>query len=83
MLSFDDKKEYFESYLLQVNDNYGDEIKQEIYFEFFELEKFSFTFLDNLKTYSEIENKVEFLVSKIILHEHEDGLDNLVMTYCC
>lgn len=38
-------------------------------------------FLEKLTTKKEIEEKLEFVVSKIIMHEHEDGLENLIHEY--
>jgi hypothetical protein len=34
-----------------------------------------------LKTKEEIENKVNFVVSKMILHEHQDSLQNTIENY--
>jgi hypothetical protein len=80
MLSFEEKTEWFKSQLEIKHNNYGDEIKDEIYFYFFE-NKNSLDFLNSIESKSEIENKLELLVSKIIMHEHEDGLINIIYNY--
>jgi hypothetical protein len=81
MLSESDKITILEKYLSIKEDCYNDTMKDEIYFYFFEREK-EFTFLEKLNTKNEIESEVEFLVSKMIIHEHEDGLDNIIQEYC-
>lgn len=80
MLSFENKIKYFKNYISIKNGDYGDVMKDEIYFHFFENEK-SFDFLNGLKSKTEIEEKVQFLVSKMIRHEHEDGLTNIISNY--
>ncbi len=80
MLSFEEKTEWFKSQLEIKHNNYGDEIKDEIYFHFFE-NKNRLDFLSELESKVQIENKLEFLVSKIIMHEHEDGLANIIHNY--
>lgn len=80
MLTFEEKNEWFKTQLTIKNNNYGDEIKDEIYFYFFENEN-RLDFLNELESKVQIENKLEFLVSKIIIHEHEDGLTNIIHNY--
>lgn len=80
MLVLIEKIEYLKKYLEIKKDNYGDEMKDELLFCFFE-NNYSINFLNNLKTKVDIENKVEFLVSKMILHENEDGLTNIILNY--
>lgn len=80
MLVLEDKIEYFKNYLETKNKNYGDVMKDEIYFHFFENVN-SFDFLNLIETEKDIENKVEFLVSKMIRHEHEDGLTNIIYNH--
>ncbi len=81
MLSFEEKIAYFEHCLENQNRNYHDTMKDEIYLYFFELENGNFDFLNTLKTQDEIRNKVDFLVSKMVMHEHEDGLYNIIENY--
>jgi hypothetical protein len=77
MLSLENKIENFKKYLEVKNDNYGDIMKDEIYSHFFENEN-SFDFLIELKNEKDIENKAEFIVSKMIMLEHQDGLSNII-----
>ncbi len=82
MLDIKNKISYFKEYLSVKNNNYGDEMKAEIYFNLFELGNESdFMFLEKLNTKKEIEYKIEILVSKMILHEHEDSLNNIIVNY--
>ena len=81
MLSFEEKIAYFEHCLENQNRSYHDSMKDEIYLYFFELENGSFNFLNSLITQDEISNKVDFLVSKMVMHEHEDGLYNIIENY--
>jgi len=79
MLTISEKINHFELYLSQKNNNYGDTIKEDLSIQFFDFDNFNFDFLKKLKTKKEIENKIEFIVSKIILHEHEDGINSIIM----
>ncbi len=79
MLNSQQKIAYFKQYLSTKNDNFGDEMKEEIAF-YYENNK-DFVFLENLNSCQQIIEKVEFLVSKMILHEHEDGLQNIIQNY--
>lgn len=82
MLSIENKIAFLKEYLLIKNDNYGDEMKEELHLNYFELgNEIDFMFLDKLNSKKEIENKIELLVSKMILHEHEDALTNIVANY--
>lgn len=56
-------------------------MKDEIYLYFFELENSSFDFLEKLNLEEEIKNKIDFLVSKMMKHQHEDGLFNIIENY--
>jgi len=81
MLDLDEKISYFEQCLQNTNTNYYDKMKEEIHLYFFEMENGTFDFLESLHTQLEIENKVNFLVSKMVMHEHEDGLHNIIENY--
>ena len=86
MLSLKEKIDYFESYLLVKNDSYADLKKEEIYMYFFELYRNkedlnNFLFLDKKISIEEIEKHIEFLVSKIIMNEHQDGVDDIINEY--
>ncbi|MGB0999195.1 MAG: hypothetical protein ACPGVE_02540 [Flavobacteriales bacterium] len=80
MLSLNNKIKHFKDYISIKNENYGDMMKDEIYFYFFENEN-NLDFLNNLESENDIENKVEFLVSKMILNEHQEGLGYIIENY--
>ncbi|KOY85772.1 hypothetical protein AD998_06035 [bacterium 336/3] len=80
MLSYEQKVAFLENYLLTKNDSYSDSIKEDIYFYFFEREV-SPDFLNQLNSEKEIEQKIDLVVSKTILHEHEDGLEDIIQHY--
>jgi primosomal protein N'' len=80
MLSFEDKVRLFEKSLCEKNNSYADVMKDEVHFYFFELEN-NLDFLKELKSEDEIRNKVDFLVSKLIMKEDEDGIHNLIRYY--
>jgi hypothetical protein len=86
MLDIHQKIDFFKKYLSFKNGSYSDSIKDEIYNYFFEIigdstEIENFLFLNNLIDENEIKNKVELLVSKIILHEHHAGTEDLIAEY--
>ena len=86
MLSLIDKINFLEKNLLFKNNSYNDKIKSEIYEYFFELigdknDLKNFTFLNQFTSVETIEEKVDFLVSKVIMHEHEDGLYSIIEEY--
>ena len=81
MLSPNQKLEHLEFYLKQKNGSYADVIKEEITFLFFDTQNYELTFLNNLYTTADIEKKIEFIVSKIILHEHEDAIEQIIGAY--
>jgi hypothetical protein len=80
MLSLENKIEFLEQYLEIKNDSYNDQMKEEIYFHLFE-NRNEFEFLNKLKSKEEIENKIDFLISKMIMHEHEEGLEIIIDNY--
>lgn len=80
MLNLDQKINYMKNYLEIKNHNYGDNMKEEIYFHFFE-NGADLHFLNNLIDKHEIEKKIEFLVSKMILNEDYDGFSNIISNY--
>lgn len=80
MLNIKEKINLLEKSLLSRNESYGDVMKDEIYFYFFENER-GFEFLNKLNNEKEIEIKVDFLVNKMIKHEHEEGLHIIIEEY--
>lgn len=80
MLNFESKKEIFKNILNMKNDSYGDFMKDEIYFHFFVNEN-DLTFLNKYKNFDEIEEKVNFLISKMIMLEDKEGLSEIIHHY--
>lgn len=81
MLSLSEKIDGFFESLAVRNGSYGDTIREEIEFYFSHNDK-SFDFLEKFNTLQEINDFCQIFVSKIILHEHEDGLNNIIEYYC-
>lgn len=80
MLSLNEKAAFLEDYLNLKNGSYGDFIKDEIYFYVFE-NSMDLKFLDILHSKNDIENKIDFIISKIILHEHQSGNNTIINEY--
>ena len=86
MLTINEKIVCFKQKLLTQNGSYSDTIKDEVYEYFFErigdssdIENFSF--LNPIVSNKEIEEKVDLIVSKIIMHEHHAGVEDLINEY--
>lgn len=77
MLTINQKIKYFEEYLI----NNSNCMKDELHLYFFELENGNLEFLEKLHSEIEIQNKVDLLVSKMVMHEDEDGLFNIIENY--
>ena len=77
MLTLEQKINYFENALSCKNDY----MKDELHLYFFELQNSNFDFLNKLHSYREIDEKIRLIVSKMYLHEHEDGLENIIENY--
>lgn len=80
MLNFESKKEILKNILNIKNDSYGDFMKDEIYFHFF-VNKNDLTFLNEYNNFDEIEEKVNFLISKMIMLEDKEGLSEIIHHY--
>jgi len=80
MLNFDLKTNMFKHLLLSRDGSYADTMKEELFFHFFE-NKNDLSFLNKLQTKCQVEKKVDFFVSKMIMHEHEEDL-NEIIHYC-
>ncbi len=74
------KINYFESLLKKHDGSYYDRIKEELHNYFFELEN-ELQFLDKLNTKKEIDNSLNILLSKIVMHEDEDIIENIIHFY--
>jgi len=86
MLTINEKITLFEQNLLTKNDSYTDEIKDEIYEYFFEkignnLDIENFYFLNLINSSNAIEKKIDLIVSKIIMHQHHAGIEDLINEY--
>ena len=72
---------YFKSLLLLSEDGIRKQMKNEIFKYYFEFENGSFQFLVKLHSREEIENKLDLVIHKIIMHEHEDEIWNIIEEY--
>lgn len=81
MLTFDDKRTLFFSCLNDKNGSYGDDVRDEIIFYFDDLEN-DLGFLDKFQSEEEIYNFTNMLISKIIMNEHQDSFENILIYYC-
>lgn len=78
MLTLEEKIEIFKTQLLSKNESYADTMKEEIYFFFFENE-YPFDFLNELNSAEAIQNKVNVIIHKMILHEDEEKLRDIIL----
>lgn len=76
----DEKVVVFKEYLKKKNGSYSDEMKDEIYIYFFENGN-SLDFIENLYLESEIIKKTDSYIHKMIMHEDEDDLCNIIELY--
>jgi hypothetical protein len=79
-LNLEAKINLFKHHLELKNANYTDYLKDELHFYFFENNN-DLSFLNELETDSQIISKVDFLISKIIKHEHEEGINEIISRY--
>jgi len=77
MLTLEEKIEIFKTELLSKNESYADTMKEEIYFFFFENE-YPFDFLNDLNSVETIQNKVNVIIHKMIMHEDEEELRDII-----
>ena len=77
MLKLEEKIEIFKTELLSKNESYADTMKDEIYFFFFENE-YPFDFLNDLNSVEAIQNKVNVIIHKMIMHEDEEELRDII-----
>jgi hypothetical protein len=80
MLTINEKTLIFKNYLDVKNGSYADEMKDELYFFFF-INENSFNFLKKLNTKEDIFNRVDSIISRMIMHEDEDELSNIIEIY--
>jgi hypothetical protein len=77
MLTRLQKIQIFKSEILSRNGSYADEMKEDIYFFFFENE-YSFDFLNELNSEEAIKNKVAVLIHQLIMYDEEDELQAII-----
>ncbi len=77
MLTLEEKIEIFKTELLSKNESYANTMKEEIYFFFFENE-YPFDFLNDLNSVEAIQNKVNVIIHKMIMHEDEEELRDII-----
>ena len=83
MLTIEEKIKFFEDFLNIKNGSYADSIKADIY-EYLFLIKGSFSdtnnfhFLNSINSKNEIEKKLDMIVSKVIMHEHHAGIEDII-----
>ena len=77
MFTLEEKIEVFKTELLSKNESYADTMKDEIYFFFFENE-YSFDFLIELNSIEAIQNKVNVIIHKMIMHEDKEELKDII-----
>jgi len=78
MLNLDEKIEIFKAYLEEETEGHVSDLKDEIHFCFF-VNGWDLKFLNDIHSKEEIIKKIELVVSKMILHEHEDGLEDIML----
>ncbi len=83
MLTIEEKIRLFESFINIKNGSYSDNIKDDIYEYLFLIKGISsdtnnFNFLNPLNSKNEIEKKIDMIVSKIIMHEHHAGIEDII-----
>ena len=72
---------YFKSLLQLPEDGVRKQMKNEIFEYYFELENGNFQFLEKHHSNEEIKNKIDLVIHKMIMHEHEDELWNIIEEY--
>jgi len=75
MLSLNEKIQHLENYLSQPNENYADSFKEDIlmFIDDFTDKNELLSFLNNIHSFEEIENRVDNLCSRIILKFDSEG----------
>lgn len=83
MLSFNDKITYFENCLNKPEANYADSFKTEIIFFFNELNDKNpiLNFLNDCNSFSEIEEWINKLTSRIVMREEDLEVNEIINDY--
>lgn len=80
MLSLEEKINKFKYFLSIKNENYADYMKDELYFYFF-VNQNDMKFLNCLETEEQIEEKINFLTTKMIMFENLEGISEIINNY--
>jgi len=83
MLTIEEKIKNFEDLLNTPNGSYADNIKADIHEYLFLIkgnnsDTNNFHFLNPLDSKNEIEKKLDMIVSKVIMHEHHAGIEDII-----
>lgn len=76
-MNIDDKILILENYLRLQNGSYSDNMKEELYLFFF-INEGKKDFLETLSTKSEITNKIDFIINKMIMLEDQEELSDII-----
>lgn len=80
-MTFLNKISYFKLLLQLPETGIRKEKKQEIFEYYFDLENGSFQFLENHNSKEEIEMRLDLVIHKLIMHEHEDEIWEIIEEY--
>jgi len=85
MLDLQQKTSILEKILQEPPQNYADGFKEDILncLEGLNTETVHSMFLSKQDTEEDIRQWVDKLTSRIVMHEHEDGIDNIIWDYIC
>ncbi len=83
MLSLKEKVNYLEEQLNTIGDNYADSLKTDIsiFIDDFNEVNPLLQFLNHLSSEVEITAWINKLTSRIVMKEHEDGLNEIIFDY--
>jgi uncharacterized protein YerC len=77
MLSTTEKIAILEELLVNQENNYADSIRAELYVELIENQK-AYYFLNDFSTQQEIQDILNTLIHRVIMHEHEEYIKDIV-----
>ena len=83
MLTFKEKTHHLYTILNNINDNYADSFKADIliYFDDFTTNNPRLSFLKNLNSFSDIENWINKLTSRIVMKESDLEVNEIIFDY--
>ncbi|MDI9862937.1 hypothetical protein QM480_01270 [Flectobacillus sp. DC10W] len=77
MLSTKEKIAILEELLVKQENSYSDSIREELYVELIENQKVYY-FLKDFSTQQEIQDILNTLIHRVIMHEHEEDIKDIV-----